>query len=355
MDTVDQNTIARDLGASVRVELGMLLRQARLKQQKEIGDVAKRLILSPSQVLNLEAGTMDSFHHERRYVHALKGYLFYLGISRDLLINDKLEQLETASLQAVSSSALGVAQLYKAGHGPAPVDSHTKKQPIYIVAGGVAAMIGIIVFAVVVGSGWLRGSENAETEQALVSASDKTVTTAGLASQDAVVSTASPRAQATQAATVAATSAVAEGKAPEASTATASPALAPAPNQVSAPAPTPAPAPVAPELSVTVDKPATGTSSDPTENLKSTTLRIVFVGECWASLITTDGRRNERIFQAGQSIDVELGRVASLIIGNSPQAKLQVGTKPLDLAQSGAVIGNVARLNQAILQRLAKP
>ena len=118
MNTVDQNTDALDLGASMRVELGMLLRQARLAQQKEIGDVAKRLILSPSQVLNLEAGTMDSFHHERRYVHALKGYLFYLGLSRDLIINDKLQQLETASLQAVSSSALGVARLYKAGHVP---------------------------------------------------------------------------------------------------------------------------------------------------------------------------------------------------------------------------------------------
>ena len=168
MDTVDQNIIARDLGASMRVELGMLLRQARLKQQKEIGDVAKRLILSPSQVLNLEAGTMDSFHHERRYVHALKGYLFYLGISRDLLINDKLEQLETASLQAVSSSALGVAQLYKAGHGPAPADAHTKKKPNYIVAGGVAAMIGIIVLALIVDGGWFSGSEESEAEQALV-------------------------------------------------------------------------------------------------------------------------------------------------------------------------------------------
>ena len=73
----------------MRVELGMLLRQERLKQQKEISDVAKRLILSPSQVLNLEAGAMDSFHHERRYVHALKGYLFYLGLSSDLIINDK--------------------------------------------------------------------------------------------------------------------------------------------------------------------------------------------------------------------------------------------------------------------------
>lgn len=354
MNTVDQNTNALDLGASMRVELGTLLRQARLKQQKEIGDVAKRLILSPSQVLNLEAGTMDSFHHERRYVHALKGYLFYLGLSRDLLINDKLQQLETASLQAVSSSALGVAQLYKAGHGPAPADAHTKKKPNYVVAGGVAAMIGIIVLAVVVGSGWLRGSENAETEQALVSASDKTVTTVGLASQATEVSAASPSAQAGQASALVATSTGAEGKLPEPSATTASPALAPAPNQVSALAPTPAPAPVATELSVTVDKPATGTSSDPTENLKSTTLRIVFVGECWASLITTDGRRNERIFRAGQSIDVELDRVASLIIGNSPQAKLQVGTKPLDLAQSGAVIGNVARLNQAILQRLAK-
>ena len=351
MNTVDQNMNALDLGAAMRVELGMLLRQARLKQQKEIGDVAKRLILSPSQVLNLEAGTMDSFHHERRYVHALKGYLFYLGLSRDLIINDKLQQLESASLQAVSSSALGVARLYKAGHGPAPADSNTKKRGVHIVAGGVAAMIGIIVFALIVDDGWLSGDENTEAEQVLVSASDKTVTTAGLAAQDAVVPTASPSAQAAQAAAIAATSTGAEGKVPEPSAVTASPTLAPASNQASTPVPTP----VAPEPSVAAVKPAAGTSLDPFQNLNSTTLRIVFVGECWASLITTDGRRNERIFQAGQSIDVELDRVASLTIGNSPQAKLQIGTKPLDLAQSGAVIGNVARLNQAMLQRLAKP
>ncbi len=350
MDTVDQKIDALDLGASMRVELGMLLRQARLKQQKEIGDVAKRLILSPSQVLNLEAGTMDSFHHERRYVHALKGYLFYLGLSRDLIINDKLQLLETASLQAVSSSASGVARLYKAGHGPAPVDAKTQKQRILIVAGTVAAIFGIVVLALIVGGGWLSGSENSEAEQALVSDSDKTVATAGSASQDAVVSAASPSAQAAQAATVAATSTGAEGKVPEPSAATASPALASAANQV----PTPAPTPAAPASSVAVDQPATGTTSNPFENLKSTTLRIVFVGECWASLITTDGRRNERIFQAGQSIDVELDRVASLTIGNSPQAKLQVGSKPLDVAKSGAVTGNVARLNQAILQKLAK-
>ncbi len=130
MDNIDQNNDAPDLGAAMRIELGMLLRQARLNQKKEIGDVAKRLILSPSQVLNLEAGAMDSFHHERRYVHALKGYLFYLGLSRDLIINDKLQQLELASLQAVSSSASGVARLYKAGHGPAPLDSQTQRQRI---------------------------------------------------------------------------------------------------------------------------------------------------------------------------------------------------------------------------------
>lgn len=349
MNTVDQNTDALDLGASMRVELGMLLRHARLAQQKEIGDVAKRLILSPSQVLNLEAGTMDSFHHERRYVHALKGYLFYLGLSRDLIINDKLQQLETASLQAVSSSASGVARLYKAGHGPAPVDAKTQKQRIFIGAGSVAAIFGIVVLALIVGGGWLSGSENSEAEQALVSDADKTVATAGSASQDTVSSAASSSAQAAQAAAVTATSTGAGGKVLEPSATAASPALVPAPNQAPAPAPTPVtPASAAP------DTPVTGTASDRFENLKSTTLRIVFVGECWASLITTDGRRNERIFQAGQSIDVELDRVASLTIGNSPQAKLQVGSKPLDVAKSGAVTGNVARLNQAILQKLAK-
>ena len=341
MDTVDQHTGGFDLGASTRVELGMLLRQARLKQQKEIGDVAKRLILSPSQVLNLEAGTMDSFHHERRYVHALKGYLFYLGLSHDLIVNDKLQQLETVSLQAVSSSALGVARLYKAGHGPAPVDSHTQKQRIFITVGSIAAIVGIIVFAVIVGSGLLSGSQEPEAEQASVSDSDKTVATADSTSQAAGVAAASPSAEAVQAPAPSPASIVAEGKAPELSATTASP------------APTSAPAvAVSP---VVADKPATGTSSDAFENLKSTTLRIVFVGECWASLITTDGRRNERIFQAGQSIDVELDRVATLTIGNSPQAKLQVGTRPLDVAKSGAVTGNVARLNQAILQKLAKP
>jgi cytoskeletal protein RodZ len=345
VNTVDQNTDALDLGASMRVELGMLLRHARLAQQKEIGDVAKRLILSPSQVLNLEAGTMDSFHHERRYVHALKGYLFYLGLSRDLIINDKLQQLETASLQAVSSSASGVARLYKAGHGPAPVDAKTQKQRTFVVAGIVAAIFGIIVLALIVGGEWLSGPENSEAEQALVSDADKTVVTAGTASQDAVVSAASPSAQAAQAAAVAATSTGADVKVPEPSATAASTGLVPASNQALTPTPTPAPTP---------DTPVTGTTSDRFENLKSTTLRIVFVGECWASLITTDGRRNERIFQAGQSIDVELDRVASLTIGNSPQAKLQVGSKPLDVAKSGAVTGNVARLNQAILQKLAK-
>ena len=258
-----------------------------------------------------------------------------------MIVNDKLQQLETVSLQAVSSSALGVARLYKAGHGPAPVDSHTQKQRIFITVGSVAAIVGIIVFAVIVGSGLLSGSQEPEAEQASVSDSDKTVVTADSTSQAAGVAAASPSAEAVQAPAPSPASIVAEGKAPELFATTASP------------APTSAPAvAVSP---VVADKPATGTSSDAFVNLKSTTLRIVFVGECWASLITTDGRRNERIFQAGQSIDVELDRVATLTIGNSPQAKLQVGTRPLDVAKSGAVTGNVARLNQAILQKLAKP
>lgn len=330
MDNLDQNNDALDLGAAMRIELGMLLRQARLNQKKEIGDVAKRLILSPSQVLNLEAGTMDSFHHERRYVHALKGYLFYLGLSRDLIINDKLQQLELASLQAVSSSASGVARLYKAGHGPAPLDSQTQRQRIYILAGS-AAVVALIVLAVTLGGRLFSGSEEIEAEPKQASSADpsKIVVT------DNAISVAQPAAPTT-------TQTAPEVKAPE-PVVTAPTSAAPASN------------PAASNPPAAAEAPATGAGPDPFANLKSTTLRIVFVGECWASLITTDGRRNERIFQPGQSIDVELDRVATLIIGNSPEVRLQVGSKPLDLTKSGALTGNVARLNQAILQKLVKP
>jgi cytoskeletal protein RodZ len=327
LDNLDQNNDALDLSAAMRTELGMLLRQARLNQKKEIGDVAKRLILSPSQVLNLEAGTMDSFHHERRYVHALKGYLFYLGLSRDLIINDKLQQLELASLQAVSSSASGVARLYKAGHGPAPLDSQTQRQRIYILAGS-AAVVALIVLAVTLGGRLFSGSDETAAEPKQASSAD----TPNAVVTDNAISVAPPAAATT-------TQTAPEVKAPEP--------VAPAPAAVAAaPASNPA---------VTAVAPAADASPDLFANLKSTTLRIVFLGECWASLITTDGRRNERIFQPGQSIDVELDRVATLIIGNSPEVRLQVGSKPLDLTKSGALTGNVARLNQAILQKLVKP
>ena len=327
MDNLDQNNDALDLSAAMRTELGMLLRQARLNQKKEIGDVAKRLILSPTQVLNLEAGTMDSFHHERRYVHALKGYLFYLGLSRDLIINDKLQQLELASLQAVSSSASGVARLYKAGHGPAPLDSQTQRQRIYILTGS-AAIVALIVLAVTLGGRLFSSSDETATEPKQASSAD----TPKAAVTDNAISVAPPAAATT-------TQTTPEVKAPEP--------VAPAPATVAA-APTSNPA-------VAAVAPAADASPDLFANLKSTTLRIVFLGECWASLITTDGRRNERIFQPGQSIDVELDRVATLIIGNSPEVRLQVGSKPLDLTKSGALTGNVARLNQAILQKLVKP
>ena len=327
MDNLDQNNDSLDLGAAMRIELGMLLRQARLNQKKEIGDVAKRLILSPSQVLNLEAGAMDSFHHERRYVHALKGYLFYLGLSRDLIINDKLQQLEVSSLQAVSSSASGVARLYKAGHGPAPLDSHTQRQRIYILAGS-AAVVVLIILAVTLGGRLFSSSEETELEPKQASSAD---TPKAVVTDNAVPATSPPAVTTVQTAP--------EVKAAEPVAAT--------------PTPTAAPAVATPP--VATEAPAAGAAPDPFANLKSTTLRIVFVGECWASLITTDGRRNERIFQPGQSIDVELERVATLIIGNSPAVRLQVGSKPLDLTKSGALTGNVARLNQAILQKLVKP
>ena len=353
MEKVDQTTDSSGLGASMRVELGMLLRQERLKQQKEISDVAKRLILSPSQVLNLEAGAMDSFHHERRYVHALKGYLFYLGLSSDLIINDKLQQLESASLQSVASSASGVARLYKAGHGPAPIDPHTQRRRIYIVAGSIVS-VTVLVLTVSIAGGFFSSAGDSEVEQLAAPSSEK------VAVADTTVlptpSSAAPDSS-VQSGPIAVPGTVAQNTATsqggKASEAASTPASAGAP-EVSLPLAGTTTGPAASSPGVPAAQPTAGSAVDPFANLKTSMLRIAFVGECWASLITTDGRRTERIFQAGQSIDVELDRVTSLTIGNSSQAKLQVGTKPLDLTTSGALTGNVARLNQATLQKLVK-
>jgi cytoskeletal protein RodZ len=349
VEKVDQTTDSSGLGASMRVELGMLLRQERLKQQKEISDVAKRLILSPSQVLNLEAGAMDSFHHERRYVHALKGYLFYLGLSSDLVINDKLQQLESASLQSVASSASGVARLYKAGYGPAPIDLHKDKKRSYRIVKLFAAIVVLLLVASLA-SEYFNNAEDSEVGQLFAPNSEKVVVL------DTVISPPA-RGPATdslsQAAPSPIPSLVLSNTSTTQGTKTSEAIATPAP-EVSLPLAETTAGPAASSPGVPAAQPTAGSAADPFANLKTSMLRIAFVGECWASLITTDGSRTERIFQAGQSIDVELDRVTSLTIGNSSQAKLQVDTKPLDLTKSGALTGNVARLNQAILQKLVK-
>jgi cytoskeletal protein RodZ len=355
VEKVDQTTDSSGLGASMRVELGMLLRQERLKQQKEISDVAKRLILSPSQVLNLEAGAMDSFHHERRYVHALKGYLFYLGLSSDLVINDKLQQLESASLQSVASSASGVARLYKAGHGPAPIDLHKDKKRSYRIVKLFAAIVVLLLVASLA-SEYFNNAEDSEVGQLFAPNSEKVVVLDTVISPPArgpATDSLSQAAPSPIPSLVLSNTSTTQGTKTSEAIATPANTVVTAP-EVSLPLAETTAGPAASSPGVPAAQPTAGSAADPFANLKTSMLRIAFVGECWASLITTDGSRTERIFQAGQSIDVELDRVTSLTIGNSSQAKLQVGTKPLDLTKSGALTGNVARLNQAILQKLVK-
>ena len=77
MENVDQQRAEQGTTiVALRVQLGGLLSRERLNQQKDVLDVARRLMLSKLQLLAIEAGEATSFHHEQRYIQGIKAYVF---------------------------------------------------------------------------------------------------------------------------------------------------------------------------------------------------------------------------------------------------------------------------------------
>lgn len=336
--------------AELRVQLGELLMRERLTQQKDEVDVARRLMLSKLQLLAIEAGESASFHHERRYIQGIKSYVFYLGLQSRTDVSALVTQIESWSAQDLKASpAAGVAQLHRSAAAPAQAKSYaTKGAPRYIYFGLGFLIVGAVVLAI--SEGWpFRDSaqEEVNSESSQVASGASTSRTAPLEVSTTVVTPGVGTSQ-TGASQPGSQSAPTNATSPQAQIQTQtqsqmSPQSPPA-TQVQAPKSEPEP-----EKNASTAKTPPAVAQD-----GRALMRIDFNAECWVSLQTIEGKKEERIYKQGESLSVPLASVGGLVLGNAPAAKVFLGGKQVDVLTKGLTAGNVTRLDQKSLQLLQK-
>lgn len=313
MEHVDQQSVEKGAPiVALRVQLGELLSRERLNQQKDVLDVARRLMLSKLQLLAIETGEVASFHHEQRYIQGIKAYVFYLGLHSRAEVNELLTQIENGSAESLRTSpAAGVAQLHRFAATPVAKKSYASRGPRYLYMGLGLLVLGAIALAVT--EGWPFKDETEEV--ATISPVESATTT---------VSSPPPVEASVQAVT-------------------------PTPTLTPAPAPAPVPAPAAAPVTSTASKPV----APPAQEAKGT-MRIDFKAECWVSVQTVDGKRADRIYKSGESLSVPIANVSTLILGNAPAANVFLSGRQVDVLVKGLTQGNVTRIDQKGIQLLQK-
>jgi cytoskeletal protein RodZ len=341
MDNVDQQSIEQ--GAPVvalRVQLGGLLSRERLSQQKDVLDVARRLMLSKLQLLAIEAGEATSFHHEQRYIQGIKAYVFYLGLQSRAEVNALVTQIENWSADSLRSSpAEGVAKLHRVSVTSVPKKTYASRSPRYLYVGLGVLVLGAIVLAIT--AGWPFSDEQEDIATA-TPAESVTITSTAVPITPPQVRPASSNT----------TSRVTEQSPSIASAATSRPleVSTPAVTPVSVPTPALTPVPT-PALTPAIPAPAPTPATAP--EVKAS-MRIDFKGECWVSLQTADGKRVDRIYKSGESRSVPIANVSGLVLGNAPAANVFLAGRQVNVLAQGLTQGNVTRLDQKSIQLLQK-
>lgn len=343
MEKVDQQRVEQGAPiVALHVQLGGLLSRERLNQQKDVLDVARRLMLSKLQLLAIEAGEAASFHHVQRYIQGIKAYVFYLGLHSRAEVNELVTQIENGSADSLRTSpAAGVAQLHRFAATPVTKKSYASRGPRYLYIGLGLLVLGAIALAIT--EGWPFNDETEEIATAIPAESASSTTIAvPIATPQARPAPANPASSGTmQSPSVASSS---KSLPLEVSAQAITPALAsiPAPAPVLAPPPAPAPA-----IPVPAPTPL------PTQE-DIATMRIDFNAECWVSLQTADGKRVDRIYKSGESLSVPIANVSGLVLGNAPAANVFLADRQVDVLVKGLTQGNVTRLDQKSIQLLQK-
>ncbi len=343
MDNVDQQSIEQ--GASIvalRVQLGGLLSRERLNQQKDVLEVARRLMLSKLQLLAIEAGEAASFHHEQRYIQGIKAYVFYLGLQSRAEVNALVSQIESWSAESLHTSpAEGVAKLHRVAATSTVKKSYASRSPRYLYVGLGVLVLGAITLAIT--EGWPFSDEQ-EDIVTVVPAESATITSTA-------VPITPPQARPASSNTA---SSVTEQSPSVASTLTSRPLEATTPVETPASVPASVSTPVTtPVIPTPVIASAPAPTPVPVPEVKAT-MRIDFTGGCWVSLQTADGKRVDRIYKSGESLSVPIANVSGLVLGNAPAANVFLAGRQVNVLAKGLTQGNVTRLDQKSIQLLQK-
>lgn len=345
MENVDQQSVEQDATIiALRVQLGGLLSRERLDQQKDVLDVARRLMLSKLQLLAIEAGEASSFHHERRYIQGIKAYVFYLGLQSRAEVNELVTQIENWSAESLRASpAAGVAQLHRSAAAPAAAKSYASRGPRYLYVGLGVLVLGAIVLALSEGWPFKDETEEIATAGPAEIATTTTVVTPLSSPQVRAVSVETPPVATTQSST----GSTASTQAPAQVFAQTTP-------QISSPAPLQPQALTQVQAGVSQEKEPAAAAKPVSAQDGKAMMRIDFNAECWVSLQTADGKKEDRIYKSGETLSVPLASVTALVLGNAPAAKVFLADRQVDVMAKGITYGNVTRLDQKGIQLLQK-
>jgi len=354
MENIEPQKLEQDSSiVALRVQLGGLLSRERLSQQKEVVDVAQRLMLSKLQLLAIEAGEASSFHHERRYIQGIKAYTFYLGLQSRAEVNALVTQIESWSAESTQTSpAAGVAQLHRLAAAPTVAKSYASRRPRYLYLGLGVLVLGAISLAI--SEGW----PFKEDEQEIATASPEQRAT----TSTVVTPLSSPQVRGAVSAAGSPSAAPPSVAVPNVPTPLSGQVSAPIASELSSPTSSPILSSVPPQT--TPQRPSQAQGGDfqakvsvptpePTQAGKDM-MRIDFNAQCWVSLQTVDGKRADRIYQSGESLSVPIANVSGLVLGNAPAAKVTLAGRQVDVLAKGLTQGNVTRLNQKSIQLLQK-
>ncbi|MEN9316950.1 MAG: hypothetical protein RIS35_3343 [Pseudomonadota bacterium] len=279
--------------------------------------IARRLLLSVSQVKGIERGTHDSFYSQRHYVDAARRYARSMGIDFDTFQPTPVPEGEVQ--EPISSRGKGVGL------------------KIGLSVAGVAGIAGVLALASLVSGGDGAGSSASGTVTTSVpfETSPSAQTASGAAPTPVPVQT-SPAAVAPNSAGLA----------------------SPPPSTMSSPSDKITAARAAsdpgPAAKVNGDKAGSakvGSDSLPDKPLlRTSTLRLDFSGTTWVQVVWRDGRRQTRTFHHGETLTLNGSSLQAIVVGNPSYASMTAGSKQIDLAsyrqpghRQAKIVGNRLR------------
>lgn len=334
---------------------GQALMSARVEQSLGVVETARELMLSPSQLRNIESGTMASFHGSGYYFRAVQKYANRLGVVLDpavesLPLTDSQLGMQRLSKHSTESNTSATAILSRR---QSTLDNGLKVDPFRSRSSRVGMVLAVIlVFAVALGlylsieEGWpnKQTAQPADGAQKRVQGDSVQVVTVPATpdlAKSASVSDQTTRSVTPQPLLIAPTGTeVVSGVEPlsaapsdaQAPTALIISEIAPATEAEASPEPAPEPAAPPP----------------PPPPPLTDIIEARFTADCWVEVRYKDGRVEQKVYTDRDILTVPVEEIEGMVFGNAAAVRAQRQGQSFDV-MTYAGGRNVARIRQADL------